>query len=128
MDRIIWSLKTTSNWSVQMTFSILGAVLKLLLSKSGKLGMWHLCSFWVIYIYTYFERKTNFHTLQKYWVDIRWSRTIFQDLLGALILGWQPTWRWCPGLITSGKPFLKKLYTFFFFHGNISLFIYIISI
>ena len=61
MDRIIWSLKTTSNWSVQMTFLILGAVLKLLLFKSGKLGMWHLCSFWVIYIPILKEKPTFTH-------------------------------------------------------------------
>ena len=36
MDRVIWSLKTTSNWSVQMIFLILETLFKLLLSKSGK--------------------------------------------------------------------------------------------
>ena len=95
---IIWSLKTSSNWSVQMVFLILGNFLQRLLSKSEKLI--HV-TLWDVYYLKKIVLSTHFRVLQKYWVDSWWVIAMIQSVMGVLSLDWQPTQRLCPHKITS---------------------------
>ena len=85
MNRFIWSIKTTSNESAQVTFLLLGIILKPFFSNLENRSMWHSL---VLETVAFCERKINlFYLPTSPW--LRSCRQISRRVYPCFMAKWQ---------------------------------------